>query len=62
MQITTLIEEALDLDDADLSLRVVMVIEHVMHSAVLSWIHGRLTMAQVTDVIEMTAHLLLDPR
>lgn len=62
VQITALIEEALDLDDADLSLRVVMVLEHVMHSAVLSWIHGRLTMDQVKDVIEMTAHLLLDPR
>lgn len=62
VQITALIGDALDLDDDELSLQIAAVIEHVMHSALLSWIHGRMTMTQVMEAIETTAHLLLDPR
>ncbi len=62
VQITEVIEDALDIENRELSLQIAVVLEHVMHSALLSWIHGRLTMDQVMETIRITAHLLLDPR
>lgn len=62
VQITEVIEDALNLDDRELSLQIAVVLEHVMHSALLSWIHGRLTIDQVKETIRITAHLLLESR
>lgn len=62
IQITEVIEGALDLEDPELSLQVAVVMEHVMHSALLSWVYGRMTMAQAIETITTTAHLLLDHR
>lgn len=59
---TAMIESALALPDPQLSLQVTAVIEHVMHSALLSWINGRMQMPEVIAVIATTAHLLLDER
>ncbi len=33
-----------------------------MHSALLSWVNGRMQMPEVIGVIATTAHLLLDDR
>ncbi len=59
---TALIENALALPDAHMSGEVTSVIEHVMHSALLSWVNGRMQMPEVIGVIAITAHLLLDER
>jgi len=59
---TALIENALALPDPQTSAEVTSVIEHVFHSALLSWINGRMQMSEVIAVIETAAHLLLDDR
>ncbi len=59
---TALIENALALPDPQLSTQVTSVVEHVMHSALLSWVNGRMQMPEVIGVIATTAHLLLDDR
>ncbi len=59
---TALIENALALPDARYSAQVTSVIEHVLHSSLLSWINGRMQMSEVVETIETTAHLLLDER
>lgn len=59
---TALIENALGLPDPEYSAKVTSVIEHVMHSALLSWINGRMQMPDVVGAIETSAHLILDDR
>lgn len=59
---TELIEKALALPDAHHSSQVTAVIEHVLHSSLLSWINGRMQMSQVVEIIDATAHLVLDER
>ena len=62
VKIGAMIEHALALSDQGLSAEVTAVIEHVMHSSLLSWINGRMQMDQVIGAIESAAHLLLDGR
>lgn len=41
---------------------IVGVLTHVWHSALLGWVSGRSTMAEVYGALEEACHLLLDPR
>lgn len=41
---------------------VVNVLNHVWHSALLGWVSGRSTMAEVYEALGEACHLLLDPR
>jgi AcrR family transcriptional regulator len=57
-----MIRSALSLADPDREARVARVLGHVLHSALLAWIHGRTDISGVVADLEDAAHLLLDGR
>lgn len=55
-----LLGRALDLGDPDLEWKITRTLEHVLHSALMAWIHGRMDVEDVLASLGTAAHLLLD--
>lgn len=56
------IDGALRLDDPELSGRISEALAHVLHSVLLSWVHGHMDQAESTAALRNAIHLMLDPR
>lgn len=56
------IDAALQIDDSELSGRISEVLAHLLHSVLLSWIHGHMDMEDSLAVLDNAVRLVLDPR
>lgn len=57
-----MLSEALQLADPEDERKITRTLEHVLHSALMAWVYGRMEIDDVRVALDDAAHLLLDHR